>query len=119
MPEAEHEARVEARRIIGDLARSIDRRLGVEVRDAAGQGRLQVTLSHGVRHGQIEVKLPDVLATLDDAMARQALRLRIKRAADTMLFRPMPDHRMSVKPVAPPGGQPGSRGGPPRGRGRR
>jgi hypothetical protein len=112
--EAEHEARLEARRIIGDLARSIDRRLAVEVRDVPGQGRLQVALSHGSHHGHIELRLPDVLATIDDAMARNALRLRIKRAADAMLFRPMPDHRVSVKPISPPGGQL-----TPRGRGRR
>lgn len=110
MAEAEHEARIEARRIIGDLARSIDRRLAVEVRDLSGQGRLQLTLSHGTKHGHIEIRLPDVLATIDDATARQSLRLRIKRAADTMLFRPMPDHRVSVKPLAPPGGQPHTRG---------
>jgi hypothetical protein len=115
MAEAEQEARLEARRIIGDIARSIDRRLGVEVRDIPGQGRLQVTLSHGTRHGQVELRLPDVLATVDDTMARNAMRLRIKRAADAMLFRPMPDHRIQVKPIAPPGGQ----APPPRGRGRR
>jgi len=43
-------------------------------------------------------------------MARNELRLRLKRATDTMLFKPMPDHRLAnVKPPAPPGGQFGSR----------
>ncbi len=38
-------------------------------------------------------------------MARNELRLRLKRATDTMLFKPMPDHRLAdVKPVPPPGG---------------
>ena len=37
-------------------------------------------------------------------MAKNELRLRLKRVTDTMLFKPMPDHRIAVKPVAPPGG---------------
>jgi len=44
-------------------------------------------------------------------VARNELRLRIKRAADTLRFRPMPDHRLVVKPLPPPGGQAASRGG--------
>jgi len=111
------EARQEARRIIHELARSIDRRLGVEVRDLPGQERLQVSLTQGQRHGQIEVAIPTVLASQQDAVARNELRLKIKRASDTLLFRPMPDHRLSVKPIAPPGGQSGPRGGGGRGPG--
>ncbi len=105
------EARQEARRIIHDLARSIDRRLGVEVRDVPGQERLQVSLSHGARQGRIELAIPAVLASSGDAVARNELRLRIKRASDTLLFRPMPDHRLAVKPLPPPGGQGAPRGG--------
>ena len=44
-----------------------------------------------------------MLQSTDDAVARNELRLRIKRAADTLRFRPMPDHRLSVKPLPPPG----------------
>jgi hypothetical protein len=107
--------RQEARRVIGDVVRTLDRRLSAEVRDVPGEERLQLALSHGSRHGQVEVKVADVLAAADDTIARNALRLRIKRAADTMLFRPMPDHRLTVKSIAPPGGQTAPRGG----RGRR
>jgi|GEM_PF-1281429 len=105
------EMRQASRRIIHELARSIDRRLVVEVRDLPGQDRLQVSLSHGQKRGQIEVTIPAVLATTQDAVARNELRLKIKRASDSLLFRPMPDHRLSVKPLPPPGGQ-----GAPRGR---
>ena len=104
------DVRQEARKIIGDVVRTLDRRLSAEVRDVPGQERLQLALSHGSRHGQVEVKVADVLAAIDDTIARNALRLRIKRAADTMLFRRMPDHRMSVKSIAPPGGQTAPRG---------
>ncbi len=113
----EESRRQEARRVIMEVARAIDRRLSVEVRDVPAHDRLQVTLTHGSRHHQVEVRIGDVLAASDDTMARNALRLRIKRAADTMLFRPMPDHRLAVKPVPPPGGQTTFRA--PRGRGRR
>ena len=108
---AEH--RQEARIILGELARSIDRRLSLEVREIQGnEERLIVKLTHGRLHTQTEVAIDAVRETLEDAVARTELRLRLKRAADTMLFRPMPDHRMSVKPipVPPPGGQ-GQRGG--------
>ena len=116
MSEAVQETRLEARRIIFEVARAVDRRLAVEVREVpGGQDRLQLALSHGTRHGQVELRMAEVLAAADDSVARNALRLRIKRATDTMLFRPMPDHRISVKSIAPPGGQMG----PPRGRGRR
>jgi len=115
MAEPQEEARrLEARRVIMVVARAIDRRLSAEVREAAAHDRLQVTLTHGPRHHQVELRIADVLAASNDTMARNALRLRLKRAADTMLFRPMPDHRISVKPIAPPGGQ-----APPKGRGRR
>jgi hypothetical protein len=110
--------RQEARKIIADLARAIDRRLSVEVREVPGQERLQLTLTHGTHHGQIEGAMPAILAAGDNPMARNELRLRLKRAADTMLFRPMPDHRLAVKPVEPPGGHSSFRS-PPRGRGRR
>ncbi len=111
------EDRQEARRIIAELARAVDRKLAVEVRDVPGQERLQLTLTHGTRTGQLELTIPAVLAAADDAVARNELRLRIKRATDTMLFRSPPDHRLAVKPVAPPGGQTTFRA--PRGRGRR
>ena len=111
------ESRQEARRIITELARAVDRKLTVEVRDVPGQERLHVTLMHGTHQGHIELAIAGVLAAAGDAVARNDLRLRIKRATDTMLFRPMPDHRLAVKPVAPPGGQTTFR--TPRGRGRR
>jgi hypothetical protein len=57
------------------------------------------------------------MAAGEGAVERNELRLRLKRATDTMLFKPMPDHRLAVKPVAPPGGQTTFR--TPRGRGRR
>lgn len=113
---AADDPRQEARRIIAEVARSIDRRLAVEVREVPGQERLHLALSHAARRGELELPLEQVLAASGSSMARNELRLRIKRANDAMLFRPMPDHRLSVKPLPPPG-QPGSR--PPRGRGRR
>jgi hypothetical protein len=109
--------RQEARRIIAEVARAIDRRLAVEVREQPGQERLLLALSHGSHRAQIELPVGSVLAAGESPMARNELRLRLKRANDTMLFRPMPDHRISVKPVAPPGGQTTFRA--PRGRGRR
>jgi hypothetical protein len=109
--------RQEARKIITEVARGLDRRLAVEVREIPGQDRLHLALSHGQRHGEIELALDTVLAAGDSPVARHELRLRLKRANDTMLFRPMPDHRLAVKPVAPPGGQTSFRA--PRGRGRR
>ena len=111
------ESHQEARRIITELARAVDRKLTIEVRDVPGQERLQVTLQHGTHQGHIELPIPGVLAAADDAVARNELRLRIKRANDTMLFRTPPDHRLAVTPVAPPGGQTTFRS--PRGRGRR
>ena len=115
MTEAAQETRLEARRIIFEVARAVDRRLAVEVREVpGGPDRLQLALSHGTRHGQVELRMAEVLAAADDSVARNALRLRIKRATDTMLFRPMPDHRLAVKPVPPPGGQTSFRA--PRGR---
>jgi hypothetical protein len=108
---ADAEARQEARRIIHDLARAIDRKLEVEVRDVTGQDRLQVSLTQAGRHGHIELGIPTVLASTGDAVARNELRLRIKRAADTLRFRPMPDHRLTVKPLPPPGGHAAPRGG--------
>jgi hypothetical protein len=55
--------------------------------------------------------MPAVLASNDDAVARTDGRLGIMRAADTLRFRPMPDHRLAVKPLPPPGGQGSPRGG--------
>src|SRR5215831_320455 len=101
MPES---ATHESRRIIAEVARTVDRRLAVEVRDVPGD-RLQLILTHGNHHTQIEVSVASVLAAADDAVARNEFRLRLKRATDTMLFRRMPDHRLTVKPVPPPGGQ--------------
>jgi hypothetical protein len=109
----------EARRIILEVARAVDRKLGVEVREVPGQDRLRLALSHGTHRSDLEVPLATVLAAGEEAVARNELRLRLKRVYDTMLFRPMPDHRMvAVKPVAPPGGLTATRGAP-RGRGRR
>ena len=96
--------RQETRRIIGEVARAVDRRLAVEVRELPGGERLQLILTHGTRHGQIELPISAVLGSTESPMARNELRLRLKRATDTMLFKPMPDHRIAVKPVAPPGG---------------
>jgi hypothetical protein len=111
------DSRQEVRRIIAEVARAVDRRLAVEVRELPGQERLQLGLTHGQHHGQIELASAAVLAAGDSPTARNELRLRLKRVTDTMLFRPMPDHRLSVKAVEPPGGQTTFRA--PRGRGRR
>ena len=110
--------RQEARRIIAEVARAVDRRLAVEVREVPGQERLHLALSHGSHHAEIELALEAVLSAGESPVARNELRLRLKRATDTMLFKPMPDHRLAVKPVAPPGGHTTFRGAP-RGRGRR
>src|SRR5262245_23293568 len=110
--------RQETRQILAQVARAVDRRLTVEVRELPGHERLQLTLTHGSHHSQIEVPVELVLSSRDSPMVRNELRLRLKRAHDTMLFRPMPDHRLAVKPVEPPGGQSAFRT-PPRGRGRR
>ncbi len=110
------ETREDVRRIIGGLARTVDRRLAVEVRELPGQERLQLILTHGSHHAHIETPIATVLAAAESAVERNDLRLRLKRAMDTMLFRPMPDHRMTVKPVPPPGG--GAPFRSPRGRGR-
>jgi len=112
MTEAISEQRLEARRILGDVARQLDRKLSVEVRDVPGNDRLQVTLTHGARHHQVEIRMDEVLAAGDDTVARNGLRLRLKRAVDAMLFRKMPDHRIAVKPIAPPGGMMGRGRGP-------
>lgn len=96
--------RQETRRIIAEVARAVDRRLAVEVRELPGGERLQLILTHGTHHAQIELPLAAVLGAAENPMARNELRLRLKRATDTMLFKPMPDHRIAVKPVAPPGG---------------
>ncbi len=109
--------RQEVRRIIAEVARAVDRRLAVEVRELPGGARLQLVLTHGIHHTQTEIPVAAVLAAAE-AMARNELRLRLKRATDTMLFKPMPDHRLAdVKPVPPPGGQSTFRS--PRGRGGR
>src|SRR2546425_2651607 len=112
--------RQEVRGIIAEVARAADRRLAVEVRELPGHERLQLVLPHGPHQPQTEVPLTPVLAAAESPMARNELRLRVKRATDTMLFKPMPDHRLAdAKPVLPPGGQgafrpPRGRGGPPR-----
>jgi hypothetical protein len=108
--------RQEARRIIAEVARAVDRRLAVEVRELP-ENRLQLVLTHRTHHGQIELPVAAVLAAAESAIARNELRLRLKRANDAMLFKPMPDHRLAVKPVPPPGGQTAFRA--PRGRGHR
>ena len=110
--------RQEVRRIVAEVARAVDRRLAVEVRELPGGRRLQLVLTHGNHHTQTEVPVASVLAAGESPMARNELRLRVKRATDTMLFKPMPDHRLAgVKPVPPPGGQTAFRS--PRGRGGR
>ena len=107
------EERLEARKLLAELARHIDRRLVIEVRDLPGEGRLQVALQHGRQKGSLELQKAAIGAATDDPVARNELRLKLKRAADQMLFRPMPDHRLSVKPLPAPGGQttPRGRGG--------
>ena len=110
--------RQEVRRIIAEVARAVDRRLAVEVRELPGGARLQLVLTHGIHHTQTEIPVASVLAAAESPVARNELRLRVKRATDTMLFKPMPDHRLAdVKPVPPPGGQSSFRS--PRGRGGR
>ena len=110
--------RQEVRRIIAEVARAVDRRLAVEVRELPGGERLQLVLTHGIHHTQTEIPVASVLAAAESPVARNELRLRVKRATDTMLFKPMPDHRLAgVKPVPPPGGQTAFRS--PRGRGGR
>jgi fructose-1-phosphate kinase PfkB-like protein len=52
------EARQEARRILLDIARSIDRRLDVEVREIPGQERIHVTLTHGQHKSHTEMPFP-------------------------------------------------------------
>ena len=61
------EVRQHARRILLELARTINRRLSVEVREIPGKQRLQVSLSHGAQRGQIELALKTVLGADDDA----------------------------------------------------
>lgn len=107
------ELRQRARQILLDIGRSIDKRLGIEVRDVPGTDRLKIKLSHGTRRGELELSLAQILASEEDAVPRHELKLRVKRAHDHMLFRPMPDHRKTVrgaKPVPPPTGRMG--GGP-------
>ena len=114
------EARQEALKILLDLAKSIDRRLDVEVREIPGQERLAVTLTHGQKRSHTELAIATVLDAPADAVAKHELKLKLKRVADAMLFRPMPNHRVSVKSVPPPGGQQTPRGmGGGRGGGRR
>ena len=98
------EARQEALKILLDLAKAIDRRLDVEVREIPGQERLAVTLTHGQKSSHTEVAIAAVLDAPADAVAKHELKLKLKRVADAMLFRPMPNHRLSVKSVPPPGG---------------
>jgi hypothetical protein len=120
MAEITPELRQRARQILVDVGRSVDKRLGLEVRDVPGTDRLKVKLSHGSRRGEIELSLEQVLASEEDAVPKHELKLRVKRAHDQMLFRPMPDHRKTVKgakPVPPPTGRVG--GGGPGGPGRR
>ena len=110
--------RQEVRRIIAEVARAIDRRLAVEVRELPVGERVQLVLTRGIHHTQTEVPVASVLAAAESPTARNELHLRVKRATDTMLFKPMPDHRLAgVKPVPPPGGQTAFRS--PRGRGGR
>lgn len=114
MTEISPELRQKARQILMEVARSVDKRLAIEVRDVPGTDRLNVKLTHGSRRGEIELGVGQVVEVEDDAVARHDLKLRLKRAHDQMLFRPMPDHRKTVKgvkPVPPPTGRLGG-GGP-------
>jgi hypothetical protein len=115
MAEITPELRQKARHILVDVGRAVDKRLTLEVRDVPGSDRLKVKLVHGSRKAEIELGLVQVLGAEDDAVARHELRLRLKRAHDQMLFRPMPDHRRTVrgaKPVPPPAGRTGRGQGP-------
>ena len=97
--------RQEVRRIVAEVARAVDRRLAVEVRELPRGERLQLILTHGSHQTQTEVPISAVLAAAESPVARNELRLRVKRSTDTVLFKPMPDHRLTdVKPVPPPGG---------------
>ena len=117
------EARQDALKILLDLAKAIDRRLDVEVREIPGQERLAVTHTHGPKSSHTELAIATVLDAPADAVAKHELKLKLKRVADAMLFRPMPNHRLSVKSVPPPGGPRqnphGMGGGGGGGRGRR
>jgi len=105
------ESRQQALKILLDLAKSIDRRLDVEVREISGQERLAVILTHGQKKSQTELGISTILDAPSDVVAKHELKLKLKRVADAMLFRPMPNHRVSVKSVPPPGGQGAPRGG--------
>jgi len=97
--------RQEVRRIIAEVARAIDRRLAVEVRELPVGERVQLVLTRGIHHTQTEFPVASILSADESPMLRNELRLRVKRTTDTMLFKPMPDHRLTdVKPVPPPGG---------------
>src|SRR5438552_18768195 len=98
------DSRQEVRRIITATARAVDRRLAAEVREVPGQERLEVSLTHGTHHAHIDVAIRAVMAANEDAVARNELRLRLKRACDTMLFRPMARHPLALRPVPAPGG---------------
>ena len=105
------ESRQQALKILLDLAKSIDRRLDVEVREISGQERLAVILTHGQKKSQTELGISTILDAPSDVVAKHELKLKLKRVADAMLFRPMPNHRVSVKSVPPPGGPGAPRGG--------
>jgi hypothetical protein len=57
--------RHEVRRIIAEVARALDRRLVVEVRELPGAARLQLVLTHGTHHTQTEVPVTAVLAATE------------------------------------------------------
>src|SRR3989442_12031835 len=96
----------EVGRIIAEVARAIDRRLAAEVCELPVGERVQLVLTRGIHHTQTEVPVASVLAAAESPIARNDLRLLVKRATGTMLFKPMPGHRLAdVKPVPPPGGQ--------------
>ena len=65
--------RQEVRRIVAEVARAVDRRLAVEVRDLPGGGRLQLVLTHGIHHTQTEVPVASVLSAAESPMARNEL----------------------------------------------
>src|SRR5436309_13319601 len=102
MAHAMADDRQEVRRILADVARAVDRRLAVEVRELPGGTRLRLVLTHGTHQTQTEVPVTAGLAAAKSPMARNELRLRPKRATDTTHIKPRPDRRRADGKHAPP-----------------
>src|SRR5438034_1170933 len=75
--------RHEVRRIIAEVARAVDRRLGVEVRELPRGERLQLILTYGSHQTQTEVPISAVLAAAESPVARNELRLRARSASSS------------------------------------